>query len=74
MALIMPIACFMCRNDANNNNKLHIIKRFKIFVTSIAQSRSLGQNEAGSVAGRPLAGAHTPAYTPSERARTELKN
>jgi len=37
----MPIACFMCRNDANNNNKLHIIKRFKIFVTSIAQSRSL---------------------------------
>lgn len=48
MALIMPIACFMCRNDANNNNKLHIIKRFKIFVTSIAQSqlqsRSLGQN------------------------------
>lgn len=66
MALIMPIACFMCRNDANNNNKLHIIKRFKIFVTSIAQSqsRSLGQiqihRQAGSVAGRPLAGACAP--------------
>lgn len=33
MALIMPIASFMCHNDANNNNKLHIIKRFKVFPT-----------------------------------------